>query len=292
VRKAERLAILNGFGISIGDSVIGLQALFAGQSLGLLPRPVLFRHGGGREMVEAIYRCARDVADVAALDEFHPDRFDHVVDLRDFAFDPVFRGMAMIDFFLSRLGLDPTAMPAVLRRNAWLAGRVRPELPAGLPARYVLICPKSSMVLRDMPEDVHATLLRTAAEAQGLPVVTQGLACAGAIGAADCGGFAELCGLVASAACVISTDTAMLHLADAFAVPCLAVFPTHRPEWRMRDYPLCSAIQLAARGLPDALEFSRGPADLTATRAAWHEGADEITRRAQDFLRRHTGSAS
>jgi len=55
---------------------------------------------------------------------------------------------------------------------------------------------------------------------------------------------------------------------------------------------LCEAIHLQPPGLPDALEFSRGDADLAATRAAWHAGAGEITRKAQDFLRRHTGTAS
>ena len=292
VRKAERLAILNGFGISLGDSIIGLQALYAGQSLGLLQRPVLYRGGDGRAMVEAIYRCASDFADVAAIDQFQPDPFDRVVDLRDFAFDPGFRGVAMIDFFLNRLGIDPAAVPPAMRRNAWLAGSVRPEPQAVLPARYVLVCPTSSMALRDMPDDVHAALLGTVVAAQDLPVVTQGFACQGAIGAADCGSFGELCGLVAAAACVISTDTAMLHLADAFRVPCLAVFPTHRPEWRMRESPLCEAIALETRGLPDALEFSRGTADLEATRAAWHAAAGAITFGAQDFLRRHTGTAS
>jgi len=291
VRKAERTAILNGFGIALGDSLIGLQALFAAVSLGLMGRATLFRAPECRDLVAGIYQCADDLADIAVLDGFRPGAFDRVIDIRDFALDPGFRGVAMIDYFLGKLGLDPTAVPTDLRRNGWLAPRVRPQPALGLPTRYVLVCPTSSMALRDMPADVHAAVLRTAMGAQDLPVVTQGAASDGAIRVANCGDFTELCGMVSAAACVISTDTAMLHLADAFAVPCLAVFTTHRPEWRMRDYPLCEAIHLQPLGLPDALEFSRGDADLAATRAAWHAGAGEITGKAQDFLRRHTGSA-
>jgi ADP-heptose:LPS heptosyltransferase len=39
---------------------------------------------------------------------------------------------------------------------------------------------------------------------------------------------------------MITIDTAMAHLANAFNKPCLAFFPTHDPLWRVRDYPLLS----------------------------------------------------
>ena len=41
------IAILNGFGRTLGDGVIGLQALLAAQTLGAIgPRPTLFRLPG------------------------------------------------------------------------------------------------------------------------------------------------------------------------------------------------------------------------------------------------------
>ena len=79
----------------------------------------------------------------------------------------------------------------------------------------------------------------------------------------------ELCGQVAGAALVVSTDTALVHLADAFDVPTLAFFPTHDPRVRVRDYPLCHAIRLHAPGLPDAPEFPRDDRDIAAAQAAW-----------------------
>jgi len=291
VRKAERTAVLNGFGISLGDSIIGLQALFAAQRLGSLGRPTLFRRIDCRPMVQAIYGHAADLADLGDLTDRIPPGFDEVIDIRDFAFDPAFRGVAMIDFFLRHLGVDPAAVPTSLLRNSWLAPRVRPVAPTGLPERYVLVCPESSMALRDMPADVRARIVRTLAERQDLPVLTQGSAVAGAGVAPHCGSFAELCGLVAGAACMVSTDTAMLHMADAFAVPCLAVFTTHRPEWRMRDYPLCEALYLPVDGLPEALEFSRGDNDLRAVAATWSSQADMIVERLVTFLRRQTVAA-
>ncbi|HET9018020.1 MAG TPA: glycosyltransferase family 9 protein [Acetobacteraceae bacterium] len=237
-------------------------------------RPVLFRLPGLSAAVRGTYAAA-DFAETRVLPWEHatPDRpfphavgFARVIDLRDFAFDPGFRGVAMIDFFLDRLGLDPAAVPSTLRRNAWLAARLPPP-PAG--RGHVLVCPRSSMALRDIPATLHAGLLRWLLAHAGQPVLTQGVPIQGVTAAPWAGNFASLCALVAGAACVVSADTAMVHLADGFGVPTLALFTTHRPDWRVRDYPLCRALHFPAPGLPEALEFARGPEDEAAAAAAW-----------------------
>jgi hypothetical protein len=120
-------------------------------------------------MVEAVYAFA----DFAEVLPFPPDlgpvpvdpipwpadRYASVIDIRDFAFDPAFRGVPMIDYFLARLGVDPGTVAATLKRISWLAPRVRPIDSAGLPQGYVLVCPHTSMPLRDMPAEVHAEII-------------------------------------------------------------------------------------------------------------------------------------
>ena len=224
-------------------------------------------------MVRQLYALARDFA---GLDTLAAQPAGHVIDLRDFAFDPSFRGVPMIDWFLARLGLDPAAVPSAEKRNTWLAPRI------GLPARdrdYVLVCPGAAMRLRDMPEEVHAAVLRWLRRHTALPIRTQGAwrGDDGRIAAMPrCTEIAALCALVAGATGVIATDTAMVHLADAFDVPCLAFFTTHEPSWRVRDYPHCTALRLRARSVPDALEFARSDADLAATRDAWFPQGDDF----------------
>ncbi|HVJ55796.1 MAG TPA: glycosyltransferase family 9 protein [Aliidongia sp.] len=277
------VAVLNGFGRALGDAIIGLQALHVAVRLGAVPlHPVLFRLPGLPPMVEAVHAMA-DFARIRTLPwefaapetSFPAGRFDRIVDLRDFAFDPDFRRSPMIDFFLRRLGVEPRLVPPSSRRNGWLAQHARPE-PPPLPGGYVLVCPKASTTLRDMPSIIHERILEWTLPMA--PVVTQGCVPDGLGGkvvhAPSCASFAALCGLVRHARWVISTDTAMVHLADAFEVPCLAFFPTHRPEWRVRDYPRCMSVALRT-GLPLGAEFARGPGDEALARAAWFpEGRD------------------
>src|SRR5262249_22377592 len=95
----QRVAILNGFGRTLGDGIIGLQALHLSMRLGLIPpRPKLFRLPGLSLMVQSMHAAA-DFADIRILPMSHAtpetrfegaDDFDRVIDIRDFAFDPDF----------------------------------------------------------------------------------------------------------------------------------------------------------------------------------------------------------
>lgn len=260
-------AIINGFGRTLGDSIIGLQALSVALARGAIaPRPTLFRLPGLSPIIEQAYAAA-DCADVETLPWGDATRerpfipvaaFDQAIDMRDFAFDPAFREVAMIDYFLRCLGVDPADVPETERRNAWLAPRMASEGRRN----YALVCPRTASAMRDMPDAVHTHILGWLARHTGAEVLTQATLPPAA-------SLAELCGLVAGARLMVSADTAMVHLADAFRTPCLAFFTTHRPQWRVRDYPYCHAEYLRPDGLPEAIEFVRDDADIAACRAAW-----------------------
>jgi len=266
------ITVLNGFGISLGDGIIGLQALSAVQALGMIEGPVVLARvePPQKPLVPQLYALAHDLAAVVPMAEANLG--GRVIDIRDFAYDTGFARVSMIDFFLERLGVAPESVPADLKRNRWLAPRAGKLPDLGLSPGYTLVCPKASIALRDMPEAVHRALLLRLSGA----VLTQGAPSGAAVAAPACATIRDLCALVAGAGRVISTDTAMTHLADAFSVPCLTVFTTHRPEWRARDYPLCQAVHLPA-DLPESIEFTRGAADLAAARAAWFPDGDDLS---------------
>jgi hypothetical protein len=267
--KLSLTTILNGFGISLGDGIIGLQALYAARAVGAIQGEVVLARTEppAKPLVPQLYTLAGDLARVVPMAQ--APRSGRLIDIRDFAFDPLFAQLPMIDFFLTRLGLPPESVPASLKRNVWLATRAR-HLP--IPPRspgYVLVCPNASIPLRDMPPEVHEALVTRLSKRGVGPILTQGPALAAATTAPSCTTLRELCALVARACCVISTDTAMVHLADAFDVPWLAFLTTHRAEMRIRDYPLCQPIHLPIAGLPENIEFVRSESDLVAARKAW-----------------------
>lgn len=273
MQDPEPITILNGFGISLGDGIIGLQALAAARVTGAITGRVVLgrREPAAKPLVPQLYRLAADLADVMPMDA--APRGGQVIDIRDFAFDPRFARISMIDFFLARLGIAAETVSPRLKRNGWLAPCVPALPPLGLPPDYLLLCPDASIPLRDMPKEIRR---RIAGRLAGYGVaVAQGESLAGAREAPQVASIEALCALVAGARAVISTDTAMVHLADAFDRPCLAFFTTHRPVWRARDYPGCMTVHLPVPGLPESLEFPRGPEDLAAARRAWFpDGAD------------------
>jgi hypothetical protein len=237
---------------------------------------VLVRLPGLSPMVEALHRAfgRAEIRDLPwefaeRAPRFAPAAaFARAIDIRDFAFDPDFLSLPMFDYFARALGLDPAAVPPAERRNAWLARRLAAAPTPWGPER-ILVCPRSAMALRSMPEAVHAALLEDLLRFG--PVATQGAIPPHLVGrvarAPEAASLGDLCALVAGAAWVVSTDTGMVHLADALERPCLAFFPTHDPVLRVRDYPLCRPVRLDA-GLPPG-EFARDARDVAQAHAAW-----------------------
>jgi hypothetical protein len=186
--------------------------------------------------------------------------FDRVIGLRDFTFDRGFRSIAIIDYFLQQLDLDPGQVPAARKRTPRLASHMDPA-PHFLKPGYVLLCPTAAKPIRCMPMPIHEAAMAWLRAHADQPVVSQASLPRET-------SLAGLCRQVASAGLIVSTDTAMVHMADAFSVPCPAFFTTHQSEWRVRDYPLCQTVHLPA-ALPPALEVARGDDDRKAALAAW-----------------------
>lgn len=256
--------------------MIGLAALAAARAAGALEdrRPLLVRKPlFGRRLIHQLYAAAKPLADTTWFPyrADQPRPIEDRIDIREFAFNPAFRGVAMIDFFLRNLGADPAQIPAAAKRNLWLARVLRPRRPRNLPRRYVLVCPRAAMLLRSMPRAFYGKVLADLLALQDLPVVSQGRPPVPHRRLLYCPAVAslpELAGLISGSHLIVSTDTSIVHLADAFSVPTLAFYVTHRPEWRARDYPFCQTIHLPAE-LPPALEFARDAADLAIAEAAW-----------------------
>jgi hypothetical protein len=116
--------VINGMGVALGDSVIGLSALAALRDAHPRLRFTLYRPARAPRYVEALYALA---ADVVAPSHALPYRADALpaheprIDIGNHLYWPAFARLPMIDFFLDALGADAAAVPAAAKRNRWLA---------------------------------------------------------------------------------------------------------------------------------------------------------------------------
>ncbi|SAK69681.1 ADP-heptose--LPS heptosyltransferase [Caballeronia ptereochthonis] len=269
---ARRVHLVNAFGVTLGDSIIGLSALFA----------VKRRHP---HLAFTVYRPARAPYYVKRLYELAAPLFGAIVDLPvplaslpddelkidigNQLFWTRFASMPMIDFFLWALGVAPESVAAADKRNRWLADV---PLPAPASEPYALFCPDASTPVRSIPASVRARIVARLADETGFAVY--------GFGAVDHPRYRDIAPLSADttdflawirhARYLVTADTAALHAAAGFDVPTTAFFTTIPAHMRARDYANCIAVEL---GLPHlrGIHASARAADLDALERVYRE---------------------
>ncbi|MGK8204481.1 ADP-heptose--LPS heptosyltransferase [Burkholderia cenocepacia] len=273
--RETQVHVINGMGVTLGDSVIGLTALVALRDAHPHLRFTLYRPTRAPRYVEALYGLA---AGVVAPTRTLPYRADALppqtprIDVGNHLYWPAFARQPMIDFFLDALGADPAAVPASAKRNRWLARLALPALPSTWRRPYVLFCPHASTAVRSVPPALHAPLVARLAQRYGLPVVGFGPVAHPAyvdVSADAVGDTARFIAWIKGASMLFAPDTAALHLADGFDVPTLACFTTIEPALRVRDYPHCVPVALDVPAGLHGLHRSERPDDLAAVEAAY-----------------------
>ncbi|GAB7537679.1 glycosyltransferase family 9 protein [Burkholderia sp. 3C] len=279
--RCATVHVINGMGVALGDSIIGLTALDA-------------LRGAHPALRFVLYRPARLAAHVAQLDALaarptsHGDAVAEIrtlpvaldalpaaapkIDVGNQLYRPAFASLPMIDYFLDALGAEPAAIPAEAKRNRWLARLALPALPAPWHARrYALFCADASTPLRSIPPGQRAALVDRIAQRYGLPVL--------GFGPVDHRAYVDVRALspdtaaylawVRGAAVLIGADSSAIHVADGFDVPTLACFTSIAPELRVRDYPHCRPVVVP---VPPALHdrhASDDPDDIAAVDNAY-----------------------
>ncbi|WP_175947372.1 ADP-heptose--LPS heptosyltransferase [Burkholderia pyrrocinia] len=271
---ARHVHVINGMGVTLGDSVIGLTALAALRAAHAGLRFTVYRPARAPRYVDALYALAADVVapsralpyPVEALPADAP-----CIDVGNHLYWPAFARLPMIDFFLDALGADPAAVPAAAKRNRWLARLTLPALPAAWHRPYVLFCPSASTAVRSVPPALRAALVERLAQRYGLPVAGFGPVAHPAYTdmSGDATDTARFIAWVKGASVLFAPDTAALHLADGFDVPTLACFTTIGPALRVRDYPHCVPVELDVPAELRGLHRSERPDDLAAVEAAY-----------------------
>ncbi|WP_322027002.1 ADP-heptose--LPS heptosyltransferase [Burkholderia sp. BCC1977] len=266
--------VINGMGVALGDSVIGLTALAALRTLHPGLRFTLYRPARTPRYVDALYALAADVVAPSRALPYAADALPaHMprIDLGNHLYWPAFARQPMIDFFLDALGADPATVPAAAKRNRWLARLRLPALPAEWGQPYVLFCPTASTAVRSVPPALRAAFVEQLAQRYGLPVAGFGPVAHPAYVdvSRDAPDTARFIAWVKGASVLFAPDTAALHLADGFDVPTLGCFTTIGPTLRVHDYPHCVPVALDLPAGLHGLHRSERPDDLAAVEAAY-----------------------
>ncbi|MGF6778588.1 glycosyltransferase family 9 protein [Paraburkholderia sp. GAS334] len=249
-RAASAIHVLNGMGVTLGDSIIGLTAISAIKSAFPDLRFSLYRPARAPEYVQELYALAGDLlSNIITLPCSHHELPDEatVIDVGNHLFWPDFTTLPMIDFFLGALGVDASGVQPQEKANQWLADISLPAVPRKWQNQpYVLLCSTASTPVRSIPQHIRADLVERLIERYDLPVLGFGpVNHARYIDVLpESRDTAHFLALVRGARFVMTCDTAAVHVAAGFNVPTTAFFTTIAPELRVRDYPACHAVKL------------------------------------------------
>lgn len=268
--------IINGMGVALGDSVIGLTAVAWLRKINPALHCVIYRPARAPAHTNGLYQLAAGIVaemrwlprDLSQLPETAT-----IIDLGNQLFWPQFESMPMIDFFFWALGVDSAEVPSTEKRNSWLSRLCLPDIPTALADRgYVLFCPAASTPIRSIPVELHHSFVEQLWQEFRLPVV----------------GFEEIAhprytnikplspdtgsflAWVRGARYLLSTDTAAIHIAAGFHIPTTALFTTIPPDLRVRDYPLCRNLMLEVP-LLNGMHASSREKDLVLLREAYRQ---------------------
>lgn len=259
--KAINIALLNGVGTGIGDTVMGLTALaimhrqlkraFERVNVDALVGPDCF------ESVRPVYSQSSVVRAVHPLPVTLAD-FGHY----DAFFDTgslMHRGDAdrlpYVDFILKQLGIDYWKVDRAQKRNRLrLDQEATAELARDLDAmkdggqKWLLFHPAASGRLRSIPEEKIAGMMETILARSDYRIVTVvpvPFRHERVIDLAEKSkSFQHLCCIVSRMDAILTVDTSIYHIADAFNIPTLVLFATIDPDLRVKYYPTVKGILL------------------------------------------------
>lgn len=244
----QRLNVVNGMGVTLGDSVTGIETLYylKQRHPDLCIR--VMRPARCADFVEQLYQLALRCG---VIDEllYLPQPLtmlsphDVTIDMGNQLFRDDFATLEMHDFFYRHMGLDEKSVMEGDKQNRWLRGVDFSACPSLMPD-YVLFCPGASTALRAIPARLHLTLVERLHQRFGLPVLGFGDVAHPhyhnvAPYCADTLGFIAA---IARSRFLYAADSSALHIAAGFAVPTQAVFNAIPPALRTRYYPHCKSV--------------------------------------------------
>ena len=262
LRKNEiNVAILNGMGTGIGDTLAGLTALaitrkllerkFSKVNIDALIGPQCF------ESVAPVYSQSPVVNAVHPLPVTLADlrQYDACFDTGSLMHREDADRLPYVDFFLKQFGIDYWKIePARKRNSIGLDKEVAKELDSDIGMlkndgrKLLLFHPTASGELRSIPEEIIAGTMKEIIANSDYRIVTvvpvpfQHERVTSLTEKSK--SFQHLCAIVSRMDAIVTVDTSIYHIADAFNVPALVLFTTIDPGLRVKYYPTVRGMLL------------------------------------------------
>ena len=251
-RDGCRVNFINGMGVTLGDSVVGLSVChylkqrYHGLTIHIVRLAVL------APAVEAVYDAAIAVGIIDSLAQMpwplaQCQNFDINIDMGNQLFRTDFQHLEMHDYFFLHAGITPDEVPAEYKSNRWLALNT----PDNTTAPYVLVCPGASTPLRAIPTRWHAQVIRELQRRFSLPV--KGFSPQAVPDYEDISPQIVTSDMfinaIAQASFVYTADSSALHIAAAFNVPTRAIFTSIDPALRTAYYPSTQSVWVGDHSL-------------------------------------------
>ena len=250
-REKIRVAIINGMGGGIGDNIVGMTALnilydrlmhyFREVDIGvftLRPRalPILRQE----TIINEIYLMP---APAELLFQY-----DALINLSNMTGWPIFK-QEMVDFYLQAMSIEPQSVSSSEKRcfiklNERIVRELEPIIKALKTARNPLLLyhPISSSPIRSIPRKIINKHIKRILEITDflvvslLPINFKHPRFVN-LHSFSKKGFDHFAYLISQMDAIITVDTAVYHVADAFSVPTVTLFTSIPPEHRISYYP-------------------------------------------------------
>ena len=259
--KRIRIAIFNGLGSGIGDTIMGLTALSKVRDLIAKVAEPSFEVIYSREpysRLAQIYQHTTlvDKVHIAPLTLKQLIDFDAIFDTGGMANRQDFEKMAAVDFFLKYFGLNPIEIPDNEKRNTLIQLAPDNELKKSIQEirndnpdkKLILFHPKASTELRTIPDEYIEEIVQylggikkyilvavVPLPGKDLPITNL---------SSQCRSFKDLCFVIGQMDGVFTVDTSIYHIADCFSIPTVVWFTSINPDLMARSYPTVKGILL------------------------------------------------
>lgn len=261
--KAVKIAVINGMGIGIGDSIVGLRALeifherirpnYSNISIDMFQRI--------KPELRTLYQCDKSVNRTYDMPQTLGRLlgYDDFMSLEGFTLSQEFNSMPMIDYFLAKFGVDPATVSDHEKRGACLnpAGSRRnidKSLDNLLQSykskghRLLFIHPLASDAIRSIPDDHIAKLTDFLIGNTDFILVSAVATSCKNERLLDVSRYSkstdDFINIISRMDAVITVDTSAYHIAACFDIPTVVLFNTIHPRYRVSYYPYVRGIWL------------------------------------------------